>query len=205
MSKIARRAFVLFVLLQQMATFSNAQVRGLGEVGGGLGSAVTAGVVITTPTMPSFNTNTDLKSLQDFSPPPIAGTATPAPATPLGAASIAPAQATPLLHAPLLSAYARTEDESTHCDISAASRQACDGPNCLLSCAVDVCPNQESTSCEFMIDCAAEIASEVISGDQQCDESTIEHTTVSTDNGVVKVNTVRIAAGTSCKPPPCLN
>ena len=75
----------------------------------------------------------------------------------------------------------------------------------MLSCAADACPEQQSASCEFAIDCAAEIVSVVASGDQQCDEAYIESSTRTTDAGLVKVNVIRIPAGESCKPPPCAN
>jgi hypothetical protein len=112
-------------------------------------------------------------------------------------------QQTTVKQSPLLWAYGWTADQASKCDISDAVRQSCSGPNCLLSCLADACPGQENATCEFVIDCAAEITADVVAGDQQCDQQSIEYTTVQSEGGPVTVNVVKIAAGESCKPPPC--
>jgi hypothetical protein len=106
---------------------------------------------------------------------------------------------------PLAWAYGWTADKADKCDISDAARKSCSGPDCLLSCLADSCHGQESASCEFTIDCAAEITADLVAGDQLCDPKSIEHRTFQTDrDGLVTINVIKIAVGESCKPPPCV-
>ena len=75
---------------------------------------------------------------------------------------------------------------------------------CLLSCAAGRCGEQASTSCEFVLDCAAELTAELASGDHQCEDSSIEISTLDTQGGEAKVEIARLPTGTSCKPSPCV-
>ena len=211
------RAVWIVCLLTFHGAPALAQVRGLGEVGGGIGSAAGAGAVVTMPTIPNLNTN--LGTIQGLSAPPqiqtlsappaAAAPARAAPAAsegqsqPVVAATPATPEPAPAARLPLLWASGWTADSATRCDMSDAARETCSGPDCKLSCAANVCPGQENGYCEFVIDCAAEIISDIATGDQPCDEASIEETTVSTDSGMVRVNIIHIAAGESCKPPPC--
>ncbi len=105
---------------------------------------------------------------------------------------------------PLLWAKSSTEKDDGECDIADAVRPGCSGPECHLSCSPDACPGHETTKCEFALDCAAEIAADLASGDHQCDEQYLEHTTVEVEGNSTPITIVRIPVGEECKPPPCM-
>jgi hypothetical protein len=105
---------------------------------------------------------------------------------------------------PLLSATGRAGEGGNECNMSEAARETCDGPGCILSCASDACPNQKNETCEFVIDCAQEITADLVSDDKQCEDQTIEQTSISNANGLVEVNIVHLKVGERCKPPPCM-
>lgn len=127
-----------------------------------------------------------------------------APALSSPAAGGTASQSTPQPSPLLLSAHSSGDGGGGECDITAAARQSCSGAGCLLSCPSDACAGQESDKCEFVIDCVAEIAADVASDDQQCDEQYIEHTTYENGGNATPVTIVRIPVGQTCKPPPCM-
>ncbi len=178
---------------------------GAGAGVGGLLGAGAAGTLQLPSQSPSLKLDpgVSLQPSQSFSAPsleqlPSVGAPTEAPtesaAVPLPSA---------LVRAPLLSAVARTADGG-QCELTDAERAPCSGADCHLSCAAGGCGEQESTSCEFVLDCAAELTAELASGDQQCEDSSIEISTLNTQGGEAKVEIVRLPTGSSCKPPPCV-
>jgi hypothetical protein len=190
-----------------LTSSANGQVESIpGAPSGGIGAAGAAGSIggATLPSPPQ-GLSTNSLSVPDLRVPNISapqGTATAPAASPAEPNAEPAAQASPP-RAPLVSAFGKTEDESGRCEITSSARESCSGPDCLLSCAADTCPGQENATCEFVIDCAAEIVSDIASGDQQCDDATIEHTTVGNDGIAIAVSIVRLPAGQSCEPPPC--
>ena len=222
MLETRRRALLVVAAISVIAAPCHAQVRGLDGAGGSIGAA---GAVVTIPVIPNLNTNLSLPPTLSapviMAPAPSAAAAPAIPAEPTTAAppigpapAEVPAEATmttlapdpvPTPPEPLLWARGWTADQASRCDMSDAARQTCSGPDCLLSCSADVCPGQQSANCEFAIDCSAEITAELVSGDQQCDEQSVERTEDSSDRGVITVSVIRLAAGESCRPPPCVN
>lgn len=178
---------------------------GAGADVGGLLGAGAAGTLQLPSQPPSLKLDPglSLQPSQSFSAPPLEqppsfGAPTEAPAE---SATVPPP--TPLARVPLLSAVARTADGG-QCELTDAERAPCSGADCHLSCAAGGCGEQESTSCEFVLDCAAELTAELASGDQQCEDSSIEISTLKTQAGEAKVEIVRLPTGSSCKPPPCV-
>ena len=96
MPKISGVAAVSLTALWLTGAPASAQVRGMGEIGGGLGAAGGAGVVVTMPRLPDINLNSTF--LKPNSAPPIAvPQSAPAlmPASPPLSTSPAPALASP--------------------------------------------------------------------------------------------------------------
>ncbi|MBS0240476.1 MAG: hypothetical protein JSR89_18840 [Proteobacteria bacterium] len=171
---------------------------GLGGIGG-------AGAVVTGPgqltTSPTLSAPSPAPSIETPNVNTSPSATIPAP---LSANGENDNQVAPSTNSPLLAAHSSANGNSGECDITDAARQTCSGDDCLLSCPSDICPSQESDKCEFVIDCAAEIAADATSDDQQCDEQVVEHSTVERDGKTMPVTVIRIPAGQQCKPPPCV-
>jgi hypothetical protein len=205
------RPFVRSVLVATLSTLIGipavAQVIRLPgtEVGGLGGAAGTIHLLSQDPVL-HISPGVSLEPSQTFSGPKIQDYQLPQNATPDEGATqvlVSPPVVWPI-RSPLTTAVARTADGG-ECELSPAEKEPCSGPYCLLTCAAGSCGEKESTSCEFVIDCAAEIAAEIVTGDQQCEDAAIEVTTLSTQSGEAKVEIVRLPSGTTCKPPPCVH
>ena len=194
---------ILFPAGAQPAFAQRMTLPGAG-VGGASGGGAVGTIQLPSQT-PSLKLDLGVSLLPSQSPSPPASQEPPsvvAPAeTPAETAAI-PLTA-PLFRAPLMSAVARTANGG-QCEMTDAERTPCSGPDCLLSCAAGGCGEQESTSCEFVLDCATELTAELASGDHQCEDSSIKIGMFDTQGGEVKVEIVRLPTGTSCKPPPCV-
>ena len=168
----------------------------------GAGAAGTIQLLNQTPGL-ELNPGVSLRPSPSFSTPPLQQPPEiVAPAEAPAETAAVPPQAPPV-RVPLMSAVARTADGG-QCELTGAERARCSGPDCRLSCAAGSCGEQESTSCEFVLDCAAELTAELANGDEQCEDSSIEISTLNTPGGEAKVEIVRLPTGASCKPPPCV-
>ncbi len=177
----------------------------IGASVGGLLGAGAAGTLQLPSQSPSLKLDpgVSLQPSQSFSAPSLEQPPSVGPPLEAPTESAAVPPPSPLVRAPLLSAVARTADGG-QCELTDAERAPCSGADCHLSCAAGGCGEQESISCEFVLDCAAELTAELASGDQQCEDSSIEISMLNTQGGEAKVEIVRLPTGSSCKPPPCV-
>ena len=196
---------ILFPASTQLAFAQRVVLPGEGAgVGGVLGAGAIGTIQLPSQT-PSLKLDPGVSPFpsQSFSPPvQEQSKSIVAPAEAPAETAAVPSPAMPA-RAPLMSAIARTADGG-QCELTDAERAPCSGPDCHLSCAAGGCGEQESTSCEFVLDCAAELTVEITSDDHQCEDSSIEISKLDTHDGEVKVQIVRLPTGTSCKPPPCV-